>query len=554
VITRPADLAVRPQPLVRARGWAATWWREAVPYAALTFLGLGLRLVQLGEKPFHHDEALHAWFSWQLVSGDGYRYDPVYHGPFQFYAIALSYMLFGIGDYVAHVGVAAVGTIAIFLPFFLRRQLGGVAALTASLAICLAPAWLYFSRFVREDIHVATITLGLIIVALRFFEQPRPWQPIAFGTLLALSFATKETTYITVAVFGLFFTVAVAVQALRSRRKGNGMLGGALLRGISGLGLAPWAWGVSSFLLVYTLLFSTFLTNPQGLQEGLWGSIDYWLGQQDVNRGSQPWFYYLIVIPAYEWPIVLLGLGGIVVALRRRTITDLFLVWTFVATLAVFSWASERMPWLVLHTLVPLTLLAGIGAQALWASRRRPLGVAAMAVVVLAAAGALYHSIGLSYFRSADPRELYVQVQTSDDLPPIRDRLMSLRAAWRREHGEPFVPVVDSWGGTGWPWSWYLRDVPSGFYDMSRPDQVQLGPLLLVADPSHDAMKPRLEGHTGEKFRLRVWWVPVWDAAGPGDWLRWAVSRKAWGPTPTATMDEWLYLSPELARLDASDK
>jgi uncharacterized protein (TIGR03663 family) len=553
MITRPADLSVRPEPLVRARVWAATWWRAVVPYAAITLLGLGLRLVQLGEKPFHHDESLHAWFSWQLASGDGYHYDPVYHGPVQFYVIALAYLLFGIGDYVAHVPVAVAGTIAIFLPFFLRRQLGGVAALTASLAICLAPAWLYFSRFVREDIHVATITLGLIIVVLRFFEQPRPWQPIAFGALLALSFATKETTYITVAVFGLFFVAAIAVQSLRTRRAGGRLVDAAVLRGMTGLGAAPWLWGISCFLVAYTLLFSTFLTNPQGLQDGLWGSIDYWLGQQDVNRGSQPWFYYLIVIPAYEWPIVLLGLGGVVVALRRRTITHLFLVWTFVATLAVFSWASERMPWLVLHTLVPLTLLAGIGAQALWASRRRPLGVAAMAVVVLAAAGALYHSIGLSYFRSADARELYVQVQTSDDVPRIRDRLMRLEAAWTREHGDPFVPVVDSWGGTGWPWSWYLRDVPSGFYDMSVPEAVALGPLVLVADPSHDAMKPRLTGYTGERFRLRVWWVSVWEAAGPGDWLRWAVSRKAWGPTPTATMDEWLYLNPELARLDASD-
>ena len=99
---------------------------------------------------------------------------------------------------------------------------------------------------------------------------------------------------------------------------------------------------------------------------------------------------------------MLLGLGGIVVALRRRTLTDLFLVWTFVVTLAIFSWASERMPWLVLHPLLPLTLLAGIGAQALWQSRRRRPAVAAMAVVGLAAAGALYHSISLSYFRSAD--------------------------------------------------------------------------------------------------------------------------------------------------------
>ena len=54
----------------------------------------------------------------------------------------------------------------------------------------------------------------------------------------------------------------------------------------------------------------------------------------------------------------------------------------FVGSLAVFSWASERMPWLVLHPLLPLILLAGLGGQALWEARRRQ----ALARVVLAVA------------------------------------------------------------------------------------------------------------------------------------------------------------------------
>ena len=53
---------------------------------------LVLRLIDLGDKPFHHDESLHAWFAWQLVTGDGYHYDPVYHGPVQFYLIALAHL------------------------------------------------------------------------------------------------------------------------------------------------------------------------------------------------------------------------------------------------------------------------------------------------------------------------------------------------------------------------------------------------------------------------------------------------------------------------------
>jgi uncharacterized protein (TIGR03663 family) len=542
------EVSFRSEQLTRARAWAAAWWREAVPFAALAALALGLRLLQLDEKPYHHDESLHAWFSWRLSNGEGYTYDPVYHGPMQFYLIGLAQFVLGAGDFVSRIPPALMGTTIVFLPFFVRRQLGTVAALTASLALCLGPSYLYFSRFAREDIYVACVTLGLVVVAIRFFDRPSFWQPSVFFGLLAVAFATKETTYITVFVFGLFAIGAVVVQAIAARRAGRSWLEGTFFGSAVSLGRDAWAWAAATFLVVFTLLFSTFLTNPQGLQDGLWGSVDYWLGQQDVGRGGSPWFFYLVLMPAYEWPIVLLGALGIFVALRRRTMTDLFLVWTFVCSLAVYSWASERMPWLVLHPLLPLVLLAGIGAQTLWSARGRVVARLAFAVVGLAAVGALYSSIQLSYFRSADPRELLVQVQSSDDVPRIRDEFIGLQNLMTRRSGEQVVFQVDSWGGTGWPWSWYLRDQPLGYYDMSNPEQVPRdAPALLVADPNHLAMAPFYKQYEKRRFRLRVWWVPDWDAASPFDWARWAITREPW--SETATMDEWLYLGPDAANL-----
>jgi uncharacterized protein (TIGR03663 family) len=547
VIARPADLSRPAAGLARVRTWAGAWGREAVPFATIAVVGLALRLVRLDSMPLHHDETQHAWFAWQYATGHGYSYDPVYHGPVQFNLIALAYLLFGAGDYVTRLPPALMGTIAVFLPFLLRRQLGTVAALTASFVLCLMPSFLYFSRFAREDIYVACVTLAMVVVFLRFLDSPRRWHPAALLGLVAVSFATKETTYITLFLGSLFVAGVLLVQSAAAVRAGRRILDGDLLRSVRLLGLDAWVWGVSTFLLVYTLLFSTFLTNPVGLQEGLWGSLDYWLSQQPVNRGGQPWFYYLLLIPAYEWPVVILGLVGIVVVLRRPTVTRVFLLWMFVGSLAVFSWASERMPWLVLHPLLPLVLLAGIGAQQLWDVRARLGARVALAVVAVAAVGAAYASFGLTYLRPADARELLVQVQTSDDVPGVRDRVLQLQAAGTQRDGKPLVIHVDRWGGTGWPWGFYLRDVPAGYYDMSDPDQVSLSPVMLVADPNHAAMQPRLGGYVSERFRLRVWWVPDWGAAGPGDWVRWALFREPWNRT--ATMDEWLYVKPDLARL-----
>ena len=526
--------------------WAEPWWREALPFTALAATAALLRLVGLGDKPMHHDEAQHAWFAWRILNGEGYGYDPVFHGPVQFYLTTLAHFLLGAGEASARAAPALAGTIAVFLPFFLRRQLGTVGALTASALLCLTPSYLYFSRFAREDIYFACITLALIVVLLRFLDRPRRWHPAVLLGLLALSFATKETTYISVFVAGVFVLAVAGAELVRSRRGGPPLRETRIVGGVRSLGWEAWAWGCSVFLVVYTLLFSTFLTNPGGLKEGLWGSIDYWLSQQEVGRGGQPWFYYLVLIPAYEWAILLLGLVGIVAVARRPSLQGAFLVCFLVGNLAVFSAASERMPWLVLHPLLPLVLLAGIGAQSLWAARRRAAAQVAFAAVAVTAAASVWFAFGAAYERQADARELLVQVQSSDDVPRIRDEVVRTHAVASRAAGEPVVLQVDSWGGTGWPWSWYLRNIPVGYYDMSVPDGVPLGPIVLVADPNHEAMRPRLRGYVGKRFRLRVWWMPDWGTAGPLEWLRWIVRREEW--SPTATMDEWLYVRRDVAR------
>lgn len=529
----------------------AASWREAAPFLALAVVALALRLIDLDARPLHHDESEHAWFAWLLVTGHGYEYDPVFHGPVQFYLIALADLLLGAGDWVTRLPAVLMGSIIVVLPFFLRHQIGRVGALAASVLLCLSPAFLTFSRFAREDIYVACVTLGLVIVLMRFLESPRAWHPPAFLGLLAVSFATKETTYITLFMVGIYLAGLVFVQGMRARRRGGGILDAPLLRDALGLGVHAWAWGAFAFVIVFTLLFSTFLTNPSGLQEGLVGSIHYWLTQQPVGRGGQPWFYYFVVLPAYEWPALILGAVGFVAVLRRPTPALMFVAWMLVASLAIFSWASERMPWLVLHPLLPLILLAGVGTQSLWTARRSIPAASLLVVAGAALVGSVVVGVRAAYFRSADPRELLVQVQTSSDVPLVRTELVRLDAALRRTTGRPLYLVVDSWGGTGWPWSWYLRDHPVGYYDMSKPETVPHRPqALLVAEPNNAAMAPRLRGYVPTRFRLRVWWVPGYEEASAADWARWIVHRTPW--SSTATMDEFLYLRADVAPLAAT--
>ncbi len=147
-------------------------------------------------------------------------------------------------------------------------------------------------------------------------------------------------------------------------------------------------WRVATALgiagTIYTLLFTAFFTNPLGIVSGTTGSLLYWLAQHGVQRGSQPRYYYLVLLTIYEPLALLWSLVGlvmvVVLVLRRwggrapvpaaeRTATidwsftmPVMLAWWAVATVALYSWAGEKMPWLTIHVALPLVLL---GAWAL---------------------------------------------------------------------------------------------------------------------------------------------------------------------------------------------
>ncbi|HZG67146.1 MAG TPA: flippase activity-associated protein Agl23, partial [Herpetosiphonaceae bacterium] len=188
-------------------------------------------------------------------------------------------------------------------------------------------------------------------------------------------------------------------------------------RTVTGM-LPPALWAaLGTFLVVFGLLFSTFMAWPRGFLDGWYQGIAYWwFSQHDYARGGQPWYYYLMLLPIYELMALIFAIGatvalslgrGRVVAeqstrdgradsgdgypvysgdpatadveqdershrsavyalpvqeqLPRRDAPDLFvpfLAYWWVLSLIAFSWAGEKMPWLLIHTALPVTLLA----------------------------------------------------------------------------------------------------------------------------------------------------------------------------------------------------
>lgn len=170
-----------------------------------------------------------------------------------------------------------------------------------------------------------------------------------------------------------------------------------------GVGLAwnrkQWLINVAIFYGLFTVFFTSIFTNGAGFFTGLVGSLGYWLEQQGVNRGSQPWYYYAFVqIPVYEYlPAIgtLLALG--MVFFRKKAVENespslqralpepvgallrernapvaiqLFVFWA-VTSLFAYTLAGEKMPWLTVHITMPMILSAAwafdkLAAQTHW--------------------------------------------------------------------------------------------------------------------------------------------------------------------------------------------
>lgn len=123
-------------------------------------------------------------------------------------------------------------------------------------------------------------------------------------------------------------TVSTDMEAARVGRVLIGFLAWIPMMAMAVVTGLMWNWRrwivcFAIFHIIFAFFFTTVFTNIQGLATGMIYSLEYWLEQQGVQRGSQPQYYYLLVVmPMYEFlPIigsVLAMFGGMVVFWRRK--------------------------------------------------------------------------------------------------------------------------------------------------------------------------------------------------------------------------------------------
>ena len=572
-----------------ARRWG---WFEAA-FLAVIVAALGLRLFELSGRPMHYDEAIHLHYGWRLANSAGsflgwpwifgtdYFHSAWMHGPFQIEMTAVIFTILGDTDFTSRLGYAIFGTALVALPWFLRDHIGRQGALIAAVMLALSPTLLYFSRFGRNDIIMMFWAVALFTLMWRYLENGRKVHLYVCSAILALMFATKETAYLLVAIFGLIVFLAALPEILPWVRRqsaltkegtatalflllftitlpqwsaiiglfqdlvgltlanpdsltGNnvanidgsaGMTGAPAWQGsilllpvadvpwvfhaafaVAGIALLSWmlsrgrlnservavlvgaplvsafalvwilfrpysgvdpdsslfrvadwmiflaalavtagllfwsrfslgravllalipaaavvvylvlftpvlnvqglvnavlpggvsvgtgdagvpvnyvvaavvligtltgsaalgiwwlgrAWLIcaATFYLIWTALYTTMFTNLSGIFTGFWQGMGYWIAQQDVARGNQPWYYYFVGLSVYESLPLVFGLIAIVYFFRRQDVLGLALALWAVLSLAAYTVATEKMPWLLVNITTPMIIVA----------------------------------------------------------------------------------------------------------------------------------------------------------------------------------------------------
>ncbi|MBN1867294.1 hypothetical protein JW916_08375 [Candidatus Sumerlaeota bacterium] len=196
----------------RARRGVAFW------LGAVLLLLFVSRFANLQYMGFHHDESIHCLFGWRIAHQNSvrtYTYNPTYHGPFLYHFGGLTYKFLPDTNYTGRVPFALMGTIAVLLFLLWRRTFGMGVVLLVTTLLTLSAIVDYFSRFARADVYMTAWLTGTIVTGTRYLRTRQVRFLTAAAWFIALSYCTKENSYINNFALCSFLVLWAVVRFLR---------------------------------------------------------------------------------------------------------------------------------------------------------------------------------------------------------------------------------------------------------------------------------------------------------------------------------------------------
>ncbi|MFB6162386.1 MAG: flippase activity-associated protein Agl23 [Halococcoides sp.] len=142
--------------------------RDPIVLAVITITVVGIlaRLFLLGARPAHFDEGRVAHWILHFAETGHFEYRRIIHGPFVQHVGRWVFLALGANDFTMRLPVAIVGGLLPAGTLLYRKHLRDHEVVIAAVILTISPILLYYSRFLRSDLLVATFmffALGAIV-------------------------------------------------------------------------------------------------------------------------------------------------------------------------------------------------------------------------------------------------------------------------------------------------------------------------------------------------------------------------------------------------------
>ncbi|WP_049936273.1 flippase activity-associated protein Agl23 [Haloplanus natans] len=525
----------------------------------VTLLALAARLVGLGDRPFHWDEARVGYWSLRFLDTGTFEYRPIAGGPF-LYVVERSVLgVVGATDATARGVVAVVGGLSPLVALLFRRRepadaapprFGLTDAETVAMAglLAVSPVLLYYGRFLRGDLPLAVFGLVVVGCGRRVLDADTEAGARPYRYLGAAALACAVATSAFAVGYLVCWLIAAALTVDQRRLVGTGRdARGHIDAAIDRLrGTARSALGAVSVFLVGHLFFyaprvdGSIRPSVATVETAFLGAARAFYGVRVVGRRQGGEHQLLPYLSAHAETLlaasaVVVGLAAVGFLADRygrgptRPVIAFHAYWAGASLLVVPMITEESAAWLTVHTVAPAVVpaAAALGLLARYASRSLArddaVGVAVAVLVALAVGGQLGVAVmGTAYGPTTPENPLVHHAQPGDDLDPfVSDVAAAIDGNDGVDvlfYGPAFVPtyddtparppVSDTWGNR-LPLPWYLERMGAetdGVRGEAELSNLASRPPVIVADASQrSALAARLNGYESSTYRLSLW-------------------------------------------------
>ena len=277
--------------------------------AAIVFGAVVTRFLYLADKPFHHDESLHAYYSNRVALGHPHEYSALLHGPVLYYLTGAFMAVFGASEFLARVPAALCSVVLVVLPLFWKKLLGKPIAAAIAILFLLSPTMMYFGRFLREDAFNSLWIVAGLSSFFAFLSSQSPRHAILATAFLALQFCNKENSFLHLFVW---LSGYVSIFVLFRRLSKNAQVPVDIVQNKSMSKSDKIVLVIncaSLFSFIFILFYSSFFRHSKGAWHGVLDglyreSLLYWWEQNQKRRIDGPFDYHFPIFLNYEFALV----------------------------------------------------------------------------------------------------------------------------------------------------------------------------------------------------------------------------------------------------------